>query len=265
MNSFCSSVFGIRAFDSFIRVECASSEVRDLLERYLFPPLPRSQSFAAAPDISVWVEECQNEFRVLINHELMASAPTASGAALAAVKALDDAVVHNLRTLRAVHAGAVLIDGKALIFPGSTHAGKSSLVAELLLRGASHFSDEYALIDKQGCVHAYPRPLLLRNGGPRQSLTLPTDLNAAFAVSHPVPVGWIFATSYSPGTVWSIREMSQGEALMLLLRNTPHEIAETPEIVDVFLRVARNATCCEGTRGDAAQAADEILDLIRRK
>jgi hypothetical protein len=265
MNTSYSSVFGIRAFDTFIRVECAGSGIRDLLERYLFPPLPRSQSFAAAPDICLWVEESRDEFRVLVNHELMASTPSAADAALAAVKALDDAVVHRLRTLHAVHAGAVLVDGKALILPGSTHAGKSSLVAELLRRGASHLSDEYALIDRQGCVHAYPRPLLLRNGGLRQALTLPADLNASFALGHPVPVGWIFATSYLPGASWSIREMSQGETVMLMLRNTPHEMAETPEIVDAFVRVARSTVSYEGTRGDAAEAAEHILNFIHHK
>lgn len=265
MTSSSSFVFGIHAFDSFVRVESASPEIRAMLERYIFPPLPRSPSFASAPDVSLWVEQSQDEFRVLINHELVASARCVKDATLAAVKALDDAVVHRLRTLRAVHAGAVIIDGGALILPGSTHAGKSSLVVELLKRGAAHLSDEYALIDKHGYVHAYPRPLLLRNGGPLQLLTLPADLNASFTVGRAVPVRWILSTSFAPGSSWSIHEMTQGEAVMLMLRNTPHEMAQTPEIVNLFLRVAAKAICYEGTRGDAGEAADHILDLIRRK
>lgn len=263
-NSSATSVFGIHAFDSFVRVECASTEIRSMLERYIFPPMPRSLSFAAAPDISLWVEQSQHKFRVLINHELVAVAPSVGDATLAAVKALDDAVVHRLSTLKAVHAGAVIVDGGALILPGSTHAGKSSLVVELLRRGASHLSDEFALIDKQGYVHSYPRPLLLRNGGP-QSLTLPADLNASYDFGQPVPVRWIFATSYAPESSWDIREMSQGEAVMLLLRNTPHEMAQTPEMVNRFVRVAGSATCYQGSRGDAGEAAERILDLIRRK
>lgn len=265
MTSSSSSVFGINAFDSFVRVECANSEIRSMLERYIFPPLPHSPSFAASPDISLWVQQSQQEFRVLINHELVASAPSIRDATLAAVKALDDAVVHRLSKLRAVHAGAVIIDGGALILPGSTHAGKSSLVAELLKRGASHLSDEYALIDRQGCVHAYPRPLLLREGGRSQSLTLPTDLNASFAEGHSVPVRWILSTSFTSDSTWDVREMSQGEAVMLLLRNTPHALAQTPDLVDQFLRVAANAVCYEGTRGDAVTAVDNVLALIRSK
>jgi len=260
-----SFVFGIRAVDSFIRVESTDSEVHSMLERYIFPPLPRSPSFAAAPDISLWVEEGRNEFRVLINHQWVATASCVQDATLAAVKALDDAVVRRLTGLRAVHAGAVVVDGGALILPGSTHVGKSALVAELLKRGASHLSDEYALIDKQGCVHAYPRPLLLRNDGIFQSLTLPTELNASFAIDSPSPVRWIIATSFTPGGKWSLHKLSQSEAVMLLLCNTPHEMAQSPEIVDLFLRVAANSVSYQGTRGDAGEAADCILDLIRAK
>lgn len=256
--------FGIRAFDCSIRVECSNSEIRDTLDRYLFPPLPRSESDSSSPDIHLSVDQVDAGFRVLIDHKLAACAVTLHAAALASVKALDNLVVHRIKMFRAVHAGAVLIDGRALLLPGSTHAGKSSLVAELLRHGASHFSDEYALIDSQGRTHSYPRPLLLRNGGPLQSLVLPEELNASFA-TNPAPVGWILALEYVPGADWGIREMSQGEAVMLLLSNTPHEMAQSPEMIDSFMRVAGNAVCFEGKRGDAFEAATDVINLIRRK
>ena len=254
--------FGIHAFDSFIHVECADSEIRDALERYIFPPVPRGRSTLSSPDIHLGVDHSAEGFRVQLNHELVASSVTLHDAALAAVKALDDAVVHRMEMFRAVHAGAVLIEERALILPGSTHAGKSSLVAELLRRGASCFSDEYALIDNEGRIHSYPRPLLLRNGRPQQSLVLPEELNASFA-TRPAPVGWILALDYVPDkALWDVHEMSQGEAVMLLLRNTPHEMAQSPEMVDFFLRVAANAVCYAGQRSDAAEAAIRVFDLI---
>jgi hypothetical protein len=257
--------FGIRAFDSFIHVECADSEIRDALERYIFPPVPRRRSEPSSPDIHLRVDHGTEGFRVVLNYELAACAVTLQDAALAAVKALDDAVVQRMRTFRAVHAGAVLIGEQALILPGSTHAGKSSLVAELLRRGASCFSDEYALIDNEGRIHSYPRPLLLRNGRPQQSLVLPGELNASFA-TRPAPIGWILALDYVPGEAsWEVHEMSQGEAVMLLLRNTPHEMAQSPEMVNFFLRVATDAVCYAGRRSDIAEAATQVFELIGRK
>ncbi len=254
--------FGIDAFDSSIHVECADSEIRDALERYIFPPAPRTRSVPTSPNIRLRVDRGGEGFHVLIDNKPAASVVTLHDAALAAVKALDDAVVDRMKVFRAVHAGAVLIEGKALLLPGSSHAGKSSLVAELIRRGAACFSDEYALVDKEGRIHSYPRPLLLRNGRPQQSLVLPEELNAGFA-THPAFVGWIFALDYVPGEAfWDVHEMSQGEAVMLLLRNTPHEMAQFSGMVDFFTRVAANADCYAGRRCDVAEAATRVFDLI---
>ena len=263
MTSRCNFGFGIHAFDSSIRVECADGEICEALERFIFPPLPR-RSVPSSPDIHLRVDNCTEGFRVLLNHKLVASVITLHDAALAAVKALDDAVVRRMKIFRAVHAGAVLIGGSALLLPGSTHAGKSSLVAELLRRGASNFSDEYALIDNEGRVHSYPRPLLLRNGLPRQSLVLPEELDASFATCS-ASVGWILALNYVPAAAWDIHRMSQAEAAMLLLRNSPHEMAQSDEMVDFFRRVAANAVCYAGQRCDVAEAATHVIDLVGRK
>jgi hypothetical protein len=263
MNSLHAHVFCIQAFDSVIRVECPGSKIQQIFNRYLFPPLQRIEP-AASADLIVHAEEAPNEIRVLLNQELIASTVTAEDAALATVKALDDAVVHQLKDLYAIHAGAVLIDGRAVLLPGSTHAGKSSFVAELLRRGAKCLSDEYALIDSEGRVHSYPRPLLLRKGQPKQSLVLPEDLNSSYA-TETVPVGWIFATDFKSGGEWDIRTVSQSEAVMLLLRNTPHEMAQAPKIIDYFQRVAADAACYEGCRGEVGEAATRLLESIHRK
>lgn len=256
-------VFGIRVFDSFVSVECADSEIREALDRYLFPPFPRSESVPSSQGIHLSVARADQQFRVELNQSLVAHASTLHDAALAAVKALDVVVIDRMKMFHPVHAGAVLIDDRALLLPGSSHAGKSSLVAELLRHGASHFSDEYALIDDRGLTHSYPRPLLLRNGNPTQSLVLPAELNADFACQS-VPVGWILALEYVPRGRWEIQQLSQGEAVMLLLRNTPHEMAKSPEMIDFFLRVAGNAQCFKGKRGEAADAAAQVFDLVGR-
>ena len=49
-----------------------------------------------------------------------------------------------------VHAGAVGWHGKAIIIPGRSMSGKTSLVRELVRAGAIYYSDEYAVLDLQG-------------------------------------------------------------------------------------------------------------------
>ena len=264
MRSDSSYNFGISAFDSKVRVECNSSQIYDELNRVLLPPLSRCEVSAEVADIHIRFLETSCGYQAFFGEQEVSSTAKLSDAALATVKALDDALVHRLRTLRAVHAGAVVLEGRAVLIPGSSHAGKSSLVAELLRRGAVHLSDEYALADEQGRVHAYPRPLLLRDGNPRQSLVLPADLNAEFA-TRPVPVGWIFAVDYDPESEWDLHEVSQGEAVMLLLQNTPHEMSESPEMVEFFMRLVADADCYAGTRGDAVEAAGRVLEVVAGK
>ena len=63
-----------------------------------------------------------------------------------------------------VHAGAVAIGERAVIFPGRSFSGKTRLVAEFLQRGATYLSDEFAVIDTEGLVHPFPTRLSLREG-----------------------------------------------------------------------------------------------------
>ena len=54
-----------------------------------------------------------------------------------------------------VHAGVVRWRGKAILIPGRSFSGKTTLTAELVKAGATYYSDEYAVLDGQGRVHPY--------------------------------------------------------------------------------------------------------------
>src|SRR5271170_6466261 len=227
--------FAVHAFGCNILVATACLEAQPILERYVLPSLPRMDSAADHPDIFVRVDQVAGEFQLSVDDEVVASARRVIKLVPDLIRVLDEAVIQRLTTLRAVHAGAVLWGVRALLLPGATHAGKSSLVAELLRRGATYFSDEYALIDSEGRVHPYPRPLLLRNGHPEQVPVLPGECNASVG-EGPAQVGWILSLPYQPACAWSVTTISQSEGLLALLRNTPHILAESPDMVRVFER-----------------------------
>src|SRR5919198_2175039 len=58
-----------------------------------------------------------------------------------------------------VHAGVVGWRGRAIVLPGRSCSGKTTLVAELLRAGATYLSDEFAVIDGRGRVHPFAKPL----------------------------------------------------------------------------------------------------------
>src|SRR5439155_21927898 len=58
-----------------------------------------------------------------------------------------------------VHAGVVGWKGHAILIPGRSFSGKTTLTTALVRAGATYDSDEYAVLDDQGRVHPFPRSL----------------------------------------------------------------------------------------------------------
>jgi hypothetical protein len=251
---------GIEAFDCRIAVISNCARTLANLDRFLFPSLPRIAPDVPGADIVLRILRREDGFQLTCGDR---NEPARDFTALVreAVRQLDDGIVKRLTNLTAVHAGTVELHRKALLLPGKSHVGKSALVAELLRRGAIYFSDEYALIDERGRAHPYPRPLLLRNGGAEQVPVLPEECNARVG-GGPVPVGWILALEYGPAASWRIGAVPQSEALLILLRNTPHELQEAPRILPALSRAASRSCCYTGQRGGAPEAAERILRLV---
>jgi len=61
-----------------------------------------------------------------------------------------------------LHAGVVGWQGRAIFAAGRSLSGKTTLVRELLRRGATYYSDEFAVVDDFGNIHPFPRPLGIR-------------------------------------------------------------------------------------------------------
>lgn len=248
------------AFGCHIRATASTQDCHEILQRYIFPSIPRLDASSAAADLRIQLEKADDQFRLLLNENEVSVATEPSQLIPDLIHAIDEAIVSTLSTLRAVHAGAVQLGDRVLLLPGFSHAGKSSMVAELLRRGATYFSDEYALIDADGRVHAYPRPMLQRNGGSHQVPVLAEESGVPVA-SSAAQVGWIMEMRYRPGSVWNLTPVAQSAGLLILLRHTPHLVAECPDLIDKFQRAASGAQCFVGHRIEAKDAVDEILRL----
>ena len=112
---------------------------------------------------------------------------------------IDSTVAQRSPQMLFVHAGVVGWRGRAIVIPGRSHAGKSTLVAELVRRGAVYYSDEFAVLDETGRVHPYRRTPVLRDGERR-----PQDLRwvREDEPTEPLPIGLIVEGAYRPGVTW---------------------------------------------------------------
>ena len=161
-----------------------------------------------------------------------------------------------------VHAGAVGWRGRAILVPGRTMTGKSTLIKALVEAGATYYSDEYAVLDKHGRVHPYPKALSMRQeGGGRPKKIHPEDLGGPAGV-RPLPVGLVVATSYRPGVRWRPRPISSGRAVMELLNHTVPARRDPERVFATLSSAVAEATVMKGARGEAAETAEVLLGRL---
>jgi hypothetical protein len=159
-----------------------------------------------------------------------------------------------------VHAGVVGWRGRAIVLPGKSMAGKSELVAALLRAGATYYSDEYAVLDGQGRVHPYPRPIALRADRERSDRRGP-DARAERSPRRlrPLPVGLVALCRYRAGSRWRPRRLSRGAAALAILANTVSARRAPARALRAIGAVVLSATVIEGLRGEAPETAAALL------
>jgi hypothetical protein len=154
-----------------------------------------------------------------------------------------------------VHAGVVGWRGRAIVIPGRSMSGKSTLVAALIRAGATYYSDEYAVFDDQGRVHPYPKALSLRDG----SVAARADVPRPGRATAPLPLGLLAVTRYRRGARWRPRPLSPGRAWIELLAHTVAARRHPARALSVFTRALAGTTALKGARGEAAEVVDAVF------
>lgn len=161
-----------------------------------------------------------------------------------------------------VHAGVVAHRGLAIVVPGPSFSGKTTLVAELVRAGAAYYSDEYAVLDDEGLVHPYARLLSVRS----QDLATQSEHHVSTfggaAGERPVRIGLVVVAPFAPGASWQPRTLTRGEGVLSLLANTIPGHTRPEQALRAVGRALEGAIVLEGDRGDAAQIAGQILDSL---
>ncbi len=189
-------------------------------------------------------------------HELVRTAPLRE-----LLEHLESYLHHTVATAARhklfVHAGVVGWHGRAIVIPGASYSGKSSLVAELVRAGAAYYSDEYAVFDRYGRVHPYPRRLSLRTGRAKTRYTV--EEVGGHAGTRALPVGLIAITAYQPGAHWCPESLTPAQAMLALLSNT-FVVRIRPQLVLSTLgRVVPRALAFESKRGEARDTVAHLL------
>ena len=159
-----------------------------------------------------------------------------------------------------VHAGVVQWKGRAVVVPGRTETGKSSLIMALVQAGGEYFSDEYAVLDRNGRVHPYPKPLSQRRegGGPPRLHT--AEALGGQEEAPAVPLGLTVITRFRDGGAWNPRRISKAEVMLALFDNTVVARSSPEFALSVLAKAVKSTVGLEGDRGEASEMALALLD-----
>ena len=159
-----------------------------------------------------------------------------------------------------VHAGAVGWNGKAIVIPGRSYSGKTSLVKALVEAGATYYSDEYAVLDLQGRVHPYPQPLALREPGLLEQTKCPVEAIGGVVGTKPLSVDLVIVSKYRANARWRPVQLTAGHGVLELLDNTVPARRKPEVVLPTLQKAVTDATILKGDRSEA----DEIVKRILR-
>lgn len=160
----------------------------------------------------------------------------------------------------AVHAALIVTDRGAIVVPGATHSGKSTLARAARDRGLRVLGDEYALVDvANGTVQGWPRPLRHRTPTGIERIPLDTSEEAAAFVDHDVVLIADLAFSHDPP---SLTPTSRSEMVIHVLLNTVCAAVRPEDSFRAALALTDGAMLLAGTRGEAESTLDMLLDVL---
>lgn len=183
-----------------------------------------------------------------------------------------------------LHAGVIARDGRAVIIPGLSGQGKSTLAAGLSRRGWRYLSDEFALVDLENqTVHPYPRPASLKNesidviagmgaeseisatleGTPKGRIAyLTPDINSIRAMDQPAEPALIMIPKFEAQSAPASVPIAPAEGFMLCTLSSVNYDRFGRRGFDALSRLIDQATVHQVTYPDLESAADIIEGLL---
>ena len=168
-------------------------------------------------------------------------------------------VAEHARRRVFVHAGVVGWQGRAIVIPGTSHSGKTTLVNELIRCGATYYSDEYAVLDERGSVHPYPRPLGIRVPDSSNARKVRPEEIGAQVGATPLRIGLVVSTKYRQDAQWRPRRLTVGKGVLELMSNTVSARSQPELALTVLPKALADAAILKGVRGEASEIVNSVL------
>jgi hypothetical protein len=189
-----------------VRIEASDDELRARLSLVY----GRSRGSPAGPRLTALLARAGGSFRIAVDGRAERDEETPTEAVRALNHELLQALMGRARSHYFVHAAVVVWRGRALVLPGLSRAGKSTVALALVLEGARYLSDEILAFTRTGRAEPLPRAFKIRNecvpyfpelagrfAGEGEGRFLPFEALRADVLAPPAPIGAIAVPSWS--------------------------------------------------------------------
>lgn len=161
-----------------------------------------------------------------------------------------------------LHAGVVGWKGKAIVLPGDSYKGKSTLVAELVRAGAEYYSDDFALFNSEGLLYPFHRRLAMRRRDNFDPYHLTVEELAGKYGHEPIPAGLVLFTEYVKGSRFRPVRMTAGEGVLQLVSYALSMRQRSEFAFRVLNNIASRAIIISSRRGTAENFAKTLLNFV---
>jgi hypothetical protein len=159
-----------------------------------------------------------------------------------------------------LHAGVVGWKGKGIICPARSFQGKTTLVAELVKRGALYYSDEYAILDENGFVHPFPKTLSVRGIIDKyKQFESTVESIGGTTGTLPLPVGLVLITQFESGARWNPQILTPGNGIMEIIAHTIPFKYNPQFSLQVLNKLVNHAIIAKSNRSEAKTFVDLLL------
>ncbi|WP_371345349.1 hypothetical protein [Ancylobacter sp. IITR112] len=261
-----SPVMRLSAFGAVMELTCPDPPTHSAVIAAL--PAYWQPAEGAEPDVRFTAEPSGRtaggdvRWRVLEDGTVRGEGVTGAQAAHILALRMDYQLGAFARDCAFIHAGVVLHEGRAILLPGASRAGKSTLTAAMVRAGATYVSDDVAAIGLDGRVRLLSRALTLR-ADMAEKHALPGAGGTAVLHEGTVPVGAVLSLVYRDGAPpLTLRPLSAGEAVLRLVAQAMNGRHQPEAVLQSCAAAVTSAWCAKGNRGEADAASREILDYL---
>ncbi len=160
-----------------------------------------------------------------------------------------------------VHAGVVGWNDHAILLPGRSRWGKSTLVEALVRAGAQYLSDEYAILLPDGHIQSYPRPIHLRTQH-GQMLLDPRTIGTVAPRTYPPSI--VVLTRYESGANWNPEVLKPASAALAVFDSMVVAAVMPERAMGSAAKLVRQAVAVYSLRGETANTVPAILELAEQ-